>query len=243
MTAPGGSGSARAGALQTRPRAPRLRDSRRVLDHCGVASPARDPGLGSRTRYAAVSSGVLTASRKGWPPVRAETTSQTLARRATQQPGLAQRGHARADTHPASTPPHRTGPHLPSSAPAPGLTTQLTSKLARSSNLGTEAPFPRLAWTHGSSSSRSRAWLSPDLAAKADPDGHAEQIAHRQPDDHVGPYATLNVGLSSIRPLRRSYMRVVEMLAWPSHSCTMPISAPWSSAFVAAVARRACAPT
>ena len=30
------------------------------------------------------------------------------------------------------------------------------------------------------------------------------------------------------RVLLRSYMRVVAMLAWPSHSCTLAISASWS---------------
>src|SRR5712692_225480 len=37
-------------------------------------------------------------------------------------------------------------------------------------------------------------------------------------------------------------MRVVAMLAWPSHSCTLAMSAWWSSALVAAVARSAWAP-
>src|SRR5262249_2142297 len=52
--------------------------------------------------------------------------------------------------------------------------------------------------------------------------------------------STLNVGLSSGRQRRRSYILVVEISAWPSHSCTLAISAPWAKAFVAAVALREC---
>src|SRR5882672_10449351 len=53
-------------------------------------------------------------------------------------------------------------------------------------------------------------------------------------------YSTLKVGLSSGRQRRRSYILVVEISACPSHSCTLPISAPWAKALVAAVARKEC---
>src|SRR5262249_14250362 len=53
-------------------------------------------------------------------------------------------------------------------------------------------------------------------------------------------YSTLKVGLSSGRQRLRSYSRVVEMSACPSHSCTLAISAPWAKALVAAVARSEC---
>ncbi len=53
-------------------------------------------------------------------------------------------------------------------------------------------------------------------------------------------YSTLNVGLSSGRLCRRSYSRVVAMLACPNHSCTLAMSALCASALVAAVARKAC---
>jgi hypothetical protein len=45
-------------------------------------------------------------------------------------------------------------------------------------------------------------------------------------------YLTWNVGLSSGRILRRAYSRVVETLAWPSHSWTLAISASCESALV-----------
>ena len=53
-------------------------------------------------------------------------------------------------------------------------------------------------------------------------------------------YLIRNVGLSSGRILRRSYRRVVETFAWPSHSWTLAISASCESALVAAVARSEC---
>ena len=52
----------------------------------------------------------------------------------------------------------------------------------------------------------------------------------------------MNVGLSSGRVQRWSYTRVVAMFACPGHSCTLAMSAWWSSALVAAVARNPWAP-
>ena len=55
-------------------------------------------------------------------------------------------------------------------------------------------------------------------------------------------YAIRNVGESSGLLPRRSYTRVVLMLACPSHSCTFAMSALCSSAQVSAVVRKACGP-
>ena len=68
---------------------------------------ARDPRARERAAVdTPAGSAGLTVLREGWQPVRGETPARPVARRAAQQPGRAQRGHA-----PSSRPdkPHRFG--------------------------------------------------------------------------------------------------------------------------------------